>query len=480
MTDTVFCRACGEPLAADSNFCEHCGAKQEGREGGRKSVVPRIIGDAPVLERVEALAPGTADLASQVAAQLRTPTVAMALIGGALAAAGTFGVALIFGLVLSDQSAIGLVDQGKGVISAGFAQMLNFLQVGYGNGVGKLGPALFVVFPIGACAIAAATQARRTLGLTPPLRLLSGAGVGLVFGLLMLVPALGAGPLGGSQGTTEPDVLGAVLLGALWGALGGLLGTYYIVRTALQPGFLAGLVPAALREAARTAYLALRPLVLLLGLMTILGTLSWTVETLLKPNLRQGNSTPVAVIDHAAYALEHGVHWTELAGLAQFRVVGDGAGSSGVPLPVGDISKLKIDRAGHYRLFGFSHAMPAYTFVPLLIFLLASALLLALSAGSAVAQSRVPETPWTAAAWGSLVGPTWALAMVLVNALVAKDFFGRANGDSVFGAFLLGGLIVGAVGGLVSVQTQRKRAPGGTDPGTGAEIGPATRGPGAP
>jgi hypothetical protein len=318
-------------------------------------------------------------------------------------------------------------------------------------------------------------QARRTLGLATSVRLLSGAGVGLVFGLLMLIPALGAGGLGGPQSTTEPDVLGAVLLGALWGAIGGLLGTYYLVRTALAPGLLAARMPAALNEGARIVYIALRPLLLLLGLMTVIGTISWTVETLLKSDLRDGNSTPVAVIDHAAYAVEHGVHWTELAGLAQFRLVGDGPSS--VPLPIGDISKLKVDNVGHYRLFAFGRAMPAYIFIPLLMVLLGSALFLAFSAGAAVAQSRVPETPWAAAAWGSLVGPTWALAMVILNTLVAKDFFGRANGDSVFGAFLLGGLIVGAVGGLTS-QTQRKRIPGGTD--SGAHLGPVARRPEAP
>ncbi len=456
MTDTVFCRSCGEPLASDSKFCEHCGAAQESNAGGRKPVLPRVIGDKPALERIEALSPGTADLAADLAAQLRTPTVAVALVGGALAAAFTFGIALILGLILSDQSAIGVVDQGKGVITAAFAQMVNFLQVGYGGGVGKLGPALFLVFPVGACAIAAATQARRTLGLAPPVRLVSGAGVGLVFGLLMLVPALGAGGLGGGQSTTEPDVLGAVLLGALWGALGGLLGTYYIVRTALPTGFLAELAPKALREVARTAFVAMRPLAVLLGLMTVLGTVSWTVETLLKSDLRDGSSTPVAVIDHAAYAVEHGVHWTELAGLSQFQGVGEG-GSAGVPVPVSDASSIRTNGAGRYRLFGFSHAMPAYTFIPLLIVLLGSALLLALGAGAAVAQARTPATPWAAAAWGSLVGPIWALTMVVLNALVAKAFFGRASGDSVFGAFLLGGLVVGAVGGLVSVQTQRRR-----------------------
>jgi zinc-ribbon domain len=458
MTDTVFCRHCGEPLAADSKFCEHCGTEQEPREEPKivlpANIVPRQINDAR--DRVEEIVPGAGELVSQLTTQLRAPVVATALISGMLAAAGMFAVALIFGLVLSDQSLIGLVDQGKGAITAAFAQMVNFLQVGYGEDVGKVGPFLFVVFPIGSCAIAAATQARRTLGLAPLVRLASGAGVGLVFGLLMLIPALGAGGLDGAQ-SIEPDVLAAVVLGAVWGALGGLLGTYYVMRTALPSGFLVRLVPAQAREVARTAFLALRPLALLLVLTTTLGTVSWTVETLRESDLRQGSSTPVAVIDDVAYSVEHGVHWTELSGLAQFRIVGEGAGVNGVPVPIGDVSKLKVDGTGRYRLFGFSHAMPTYTFVPLTIFLLASALLMAFGAGAAVAQARLPQTPWAAAAWGCLVGPIWALAMVILNALLARSFFGRADGASVFGSFLLGGLVVGAVGGLVSVQSQRRQ-----------------------
>lgn len=465
MTDTVFCKACGEPILADSRFCEHCGSEQDAPAASGTSWADA---GAPALERVETFAPGSTQLASQLLTQLRTPAVATALIAGALAAAATFGIGLILSLILSDQSMLGVVDQGRGIVGAGFAQMLNFVQAGYGEGVGKLGPALFVIFPIGACAIAAATQARRTLGLPALTRLLAGAGVGVVFGFLMLIPALGAGSLYGGVSTVDPNVLEAVVLGALWGVIGGLLGTWYIVRTGLQPGFVGGLAPVPVREAARTVYVALRPLALMLALMTVAGTVTWTIETLLKPSLRQGLSTPVATIDHAAYAFEHGLHWTELGGMAQFRLLGDGESFGALPVPVGDISKIKVDSGGHYRVFGLSHAMPAYTFVPLLIFLLGAALLLALSAGFALASSRAPATPLVAAAWGCLVGPIWALALVILNALIAKDFFGRANGDSVFGTFLLGGLVAGALGGLLSTQSQRRQEPSVAGGGAGA------------
>ncbi len=337
--------------------------------------------------------------------------------------------------------------------------MLSFLQVGYGNGVGKIGPAFFVIFPIGACGVAAATQARRTLGLGPRTRLLSGAGVGVVFGLLMLVPGLGAGGLGGGPSTTEPDVLGAVFLGVLFGVIGGLLGTYYIMHTAIDNEQLVGMAPAIVRQAGRIVYVAVRPLMLLLVVMTLVGTAVWTIETLLKSDLREGRSTTVATVDAALYGVEHGVHWAELSSLAEFRALGDGISSDAVPVPVGNPGKIKYDKSGNYRLFGFSRAMPIYTFAPLLIFMLGGALLLALSAGFAVAQSQQPATPRMAAAWGCLVGPIWAVTMVIVNGLVAKYAFGRAVGSSVFGTFLLGGLVMGAVGGLVTTQAQRRAAP---------------------
>jgi hypothetical protein len=481
VTDNI-CSFCGESMASDSNFCEHCGTKRTERKKPTKSIIPKISGDSAPLDRLEAISPGTGDLASQLATQLRTPTVSMALIGGAIAWLATFGIGLVLAVLLSKGSLAGSVDQGKGVVRSGFAQMLNFVQAAYGNGAGKLGPAVFVVFPIGACAVAAATQARRTLGLDPLTRLLSGAGVGIVFGLLMLVPALGAGGLGGGQSTIEPNVLGAVLLGVLFGVSGGLVGTYYIMRTALKPGFLAGLVPRTVLQVARVVKVALIPLALLLALMTLVGTATWTVETLVKSNLREGRSTPVATIDAALYGIEHGVHWTELSSLAQFRLAGNGVGVVGVPVPVGDIGKIKYNSSGSYRLFGFAHAMPTYTFAPLLIFMLASVLLLALSAGFSTAQSQEPSTPLMAAAWGCLVGPIWGLTIVIVNALVAKYFFGRADGGSVFGTFLLGGLVVGAVGGLISLQAQRRRANtvAGNPKSAPLESHPPTPGAGSP
>jgi hypothetical protein len=472
MADTIFCHACGEPIPADSNYCEHCGVRLERVVSSRKPVVSTIVGQAQA--RLQAPAPGAAQLASELSVQLRAPAVTLALTAGALAAATMFAIGVVLNLALPDHTLVGAVGEGKGVISGGFAQMVNFLQAGYGNGVGRVGPALFVVFPIGTCAFAAATQARRTLGLTPSSRLLSGAGVGLVFGLLMLIPALGAGSLADVPGQSEPNALAAVVLGALWGALGGVLGTYYIVRTTLTPGFIAGLVPPTMRASIGTAYLALRPLAVLLAVMTVASTGVWTVETLLNADLRGGSSTPVATIDNAVYAIEHGLDWAELAGLAQFESTGGAAGPAETPVPIGDLSKLKVNSEGRYRLFAFTHALPAYTFIPLVIFLLGSGLALAFAAGGAAAQSRLPATPWAAAAWGSLVGPGWALAMVILDALFSKTLFGRADASSVFWSFLLGGLGIGALGGLVSMQGQQRRGSNEVEVNEAVEAAAAT------
>jgi hypothetical protein len=449
MADTIFCHACGEPIPGDSNYCEYCGIGLERVVSTRKPVVSAM--------RVQVPTSATAELASQLSVQLRTPTVTLALVAGALAAAVMFVIGVALNLALPDHTLVGAVGEGKGVISGGFAQMVNFLQAGYGDGVGRVGPALFIVFPIGTCAFAAATQARRTLGLTPSSRLLSGVGVGVVFGLLMLIPALGAGSLGGVPGGSGPNALAAVVLGTLWGALGAVLGTYYIVRTTLMPGFIPALVPPTMRASITTAYLALRPLGLLLVIMTVASTAVWTVETLLETDLRGGSSTPVATLDNAVYAIEHGLDWTELAGLAQFESAGGTAGAAETPVPIGDLTKLKVNGEGRYRLFGFTDALPAYTFIPLVVFLLGSALVLAFAAGGAAARSHLPATPWAAAAWGSLVGPAWALAMVLLGALFSKTLFGRADASSVFWSFLFGGLGVGALGGFVRTQGQHRR-----------------------
>lgn len=478
MTDTFYCESCGKQNRADAKFCAHCGVALTTAFSAAHasppppppppSPSPGAAGSPrpgpdhrPAGERVESLSPGATEVASRLAEQLRTPVVAAASISGAIAAAAVFGIGLLMAAVLPDNSLLGIADQGKGEIAAAFAQMLNFVQASYSDSVGKLGPALFVVFPIGACAVAARTQAFRTSGLSAGARLGSGAATGLVFGLLMLIPALATGTIGGGsagyQNGPAPNVLSAVLLGIVWGAVGGLLGAYIAIRPELQAGSLPGPAGPLIGDVVRTIAAALRPLAVALAVMTAIAAIGWTVQTLREQSLREGSSTLVATVDNAAFAVEHGVHWTELGALVQFRAVGDGGSAASFPVPI-DRGPVKTNSSGGYRIFGFNQALATYEFIPLLILVIGIPLLLALNAGFAVARLRGASTPLEAAAWGALVGPIWAVAMVVLNAVIAKEFFGRANGGSVLGMFLLAGAVVGAIGGLLVTQSPQRHA----------------------
>ncbi|CAN5126836.1 hypothetical protein BH20ACT20_BH20ACT20_11960 [soil metagenome] len=58
----------------------------------------------------------------------------------------------------------------------------------------------------------------------------------------------------------------------------------------------------------------------------------------------------------------------------------------------------------------------------------------------------------TAAAWGALVGPVWAVTMALLDALATKQVFGNPEGESVFVAFLPGGALLGGLSGFLAGQ----------------------------
>jgi hypothetical protein len=82
----------------------------------------------------------------------------------------------------------------------------------------------------------------------------------------------------------------------------------------------------------------------------------------------------------------------------------------------------------------------------------------ALYAGFAAARAVNAGTLGTGAAWGAITGPAWAIAMAVLVILAGGIFHGDADDASVFGVFLLGGALLGAAGGALSVSGQ---APGG-------------------
>lgn len=73
------------------------------------------------------------------------------------------------------------------------------------------------------------------------------------------------------------------------------------------------------------------------------------------------------------------------------------------------------------------------------------------SCGAGTEASAGARRPELAAAWGALVGPVWAISLALLSAMHVK-IVGQPDGESLFGIYLLGGAILGAIGGLLSSQ----------------------------
>lgn len=418
-------RPAGDPSPADT----------EARPGGRAA------------ERLDQIGPGAGELAGQIATQLQTPGVVAAGLSALLAAAALFVVALVLAIVFPDNSLIGAVGTEVGLVTEAFRQMARSLLVNFGTGdsSGRVGPALLVLLPIAGCALFSASQARRTRSMSPIQRLLWGAATGVPFALLMLIPAL-------ASGDADPSIGGTIFLGLVWGAIGGTVGAFVIARregalpTPDSPGRAQRILPVAIA--------ALRPLGLAIAVSALIGTTAWIVQAVREePIARFGltettRSLPVAVADNALYMVEHGVHFTELGAGATFRLAG------GSPIPVNDADELPSES---FRMFDYRDNMSAYLFIPLLILLIAIPAMMALYAGFATARAVGAATPIMSAAWGAAVGPVWALVMVLMNALVKTNLslFGEASGDSVFGVFLLGGAVLGALGGFLASQGRR-------------------------
>ena len=79
--------------------------------------------------------------------------------------------------------------------------------------------------------------------------------------------------------------------------------------------------------------------------------------------------------------------------------------------------------------------------------------------GCSPAAIEATTSPVMGAAWGALVGPVWAIALSLVNALLQDTLFGHAQGESVFGIVLVFGALIGALGGFLAARADATPAP---------------------
>jgi len=409
-------------------------------------------------QRVDQLEPGAGAFANQLAAGFQTPGVLTALLSGLIGALACFGVGLVLAIAFPDESLIGAIGEDVELWTEAFGQTVSLLLAKVGvDSVGgglRLMPMLMVLVPVAACAAATFSQAGRTGGLAPRMRLVWGAAVGLPFALLMLIASV-------STGDVESSVGGAFLLGLVWGALGGVLGMFLAIRRD-APETLQGLLPAQLGVATRVLAAIGKPLVVLLVSAALIGTAAWWLGSLRDHESARGDrSLAVSLVENTLFAGEHGVNYAALGAGVQFEPAFDVFGFLS-PVPLEDESEVD----GDFRLFDLGEEMQPYFFVPLLIVLIALPLLLALYAGFAAARVTGSRQPGIAAAWGALVGPVWAIGLALFAALHV-DIVGSPSVSSLFGIYLLAGAVVGALGGLLAAQSASGDAgaqPGASNP----------------
>jgi hypothetical protein len=246
---------------------------------------------------------------------------------------------------------------------------------------------------------------------------------------------------GGTDSTgVSPSEGGAFGLGLLWGLAGASIGAV--------PGLeLRGPDSPALRRTLIAARATLRPLAAILVVCTVAGLAGWLIQVARGVDeVRIGRTAPAALIEEAAFVGEHGIGLAALAGGARFRA--DAPRAMGLPFPVARPDSV-AGQDVKLRIFGYADALPAYVFLPALVLLLGLLALGALYAGFAAARALDPGSVAAGAAWGAITGPAWAIAMAILAALAGGAFHGDPEGASVFGVFLLGGLLLGAAGGAL-------------------------------
>jgi hypothetical protein len=475
---TIYCVNCGTQISDRARFCPSCGANQEeyrvepaprADDPPTRADEPRTQAPEPPQRRAEApprapepppqrADPPARELTGLLREQLTMPGIVAATIAAVTSAAIVLAAGLVIALFTPDTSILGVAGQDASLLTETFRQAVGTLltaMVDPGLLISdsrRIHPMLLLAIPLGALIFTTRWQLRRTEGASPLARLGWATAVALPFGLLMLVFAV----IGGETEATRisPSAGSAFALGLLWGALGGLIGA----ATMVPLTDVVARVPPAVRTVSAAMLATLRPLAVVLAICTAIALTGWMVQvTGDAGGVRNGRSATTALIEEAAFAGEHGVHLTALAAGARFRA--DANGPFGLPFPVSDANDVP-GRNGTFRIFSYDDALPAYVLLPALLLLMGLVALGALYAGFAAARAVRAGSLTTAAAWGALTGPAWALAMAVLVVLAGGLFHGDADDASVFGVFLFGGALLGAAGGALSVSGQ---PPGGAD-----------------
>lgn len=314
----------------------------------------------------------------------------------------------------------------------------------------------FAVVPVFAVAVGVHRRLAALTDLSARGRVIAGAATAVPFTIgLMILAALARGggdPFTGPFGFSQKSVL---LYGLLWGVLGGLLGAEWRNRAAVTLPVL----PAAVGRWVRLLGAAARPLGVLLIVCALLGATVWEIEMARES---YGDSKAEALIESPLNAGQYAIDTAALGTLAKYRMAED----TPTPLPADKGRYVHATAGGTYRVFDYRRAYPLFAFVFGIILLLGSVLACAAYAGFAVAGLSGARSRWAAAAYGALVGPVWAVALVLLRAIADRQLM---DGGSLFTSALLVGAIAGAMGGLLAslrtaAATGPVTAPGVTAP----------------
>jgi hypothetical protein len=453
----AFCDQCGQRLEDRARFCPNCGAPRNGAAAAEpeappaEPVPPALEPDPsppPPPTEARPRSAAQAELVGQLGQLGQTPAVVAAGVIGL----GTFAVVFVGGFILAalpDASLIGFLGADAGYVTEAFRQMVQLVLAGFENdsvfdvfrSTSRVAPGLFALVPTLTALYLARAQLTRLRGSTLGLRLGVAAGGALLFALLMIIPALLTGDIGADVGQTFSYAL-------LWGLIGALTGTVL----AAPPERGAVPVPGRARAVIAAVLTALRPLALALLVTTVIGTAIWLVDVASDRDTRGSRSLPIALVDTALYAVDHGVHSFELGTLAAFERRHLQPEVLSLPLPADKPGEIIGTTSEPFRLFAYRDGSSAIVFLLMLVVLIGITVSAALYAGFVVARERAAASPALGAAWGALVGPVWAIALALINGLLQDTLFGHAQGESVFGIVLVFGALIGALGGFLAAR----------------------------
>lgn len=390
--------------------------------------------------------------------------VALAGFSALIGAAVCLAFALFLAIVLPATSYLAIAS-GSGLEET-LAHAISFSQASLRTSWSGLEvrtvPVLFALLPMLGVAVGVAALAPRTRGMRVRERIIWAAAASLPFATLLMVFSLGLGEFESPRFETRVrfSADSVLTLSLLWSALGGVAGMlFHLWRQRELPA--RPLSPSSARYAG-AIWAALRPLLLALAVVGLLGTLAWVRQAVHDDyySLYPDRSTAVAVGEQVAYAADHAINILPLGAGASEELEGLPA----LPVEPEDLPDLASERPDQgfsesyfttYNLFDHSDTMPTPLFVLTAVVLIGTLALAALYGGFAVARRVGEARADRAAAWGALVGPVWALTMALLTDLAGEGPFGNPTGDSVLVSFLLGGVVLGALGGLLATQGHR-------------------------